>query len=225
MRNLKYWIRDYAHWTHKQSLAFLYRRPPAHYLGHTDKGKKPVVLIPGLLEKWQFLKAVADLLSLQGHPVYVVERIGYNTKEIHHAAKLVREFIEENGLRHVIIVAHSKGGLIGKYILAFHNQDRRVDKVITVATPFHGSAIVRSMPHPALKELAPESEVIRTLSEREEVNHSIVSIFGVFDNHVWPGSSCRLEGAKNIQIEAYGHHKILSDKKTREIIAAEAESS
>jgi len=223
--NLGGWIRDYLHAIRGHSLAFLYRKPPQHYLGHIVEGKKPIVLIPGIFEKWQFLKAIADPLSLKGHPVYVPEHIGYNTKEVHRSAKLIRELIEKKDLRHVVIVAHSKGGLIGKDILAFFNQDERVEKVIAITTPFKGSDIVKFIPGKAIKELSPRSTIIKTLSEREEVNRKIVSIFGVFDNHVWPESSCYLGGAKNIQIGTYGHHKILFDKKAREIVASEIEAA
>lgn len=74
-----------------------------------------------------------------------------------------------------------------------------------------------------LKELRPESEIIKKLHEQGHVNHKIVSIFGEFDNHVWPTESCRLEGAKNIELNIYGHHKILFDKRVHDIVMAEVE--
>lgn len=225
IKNLRYWTEDYLHLVHKQSWAFIYRKPPSHYLGHIIKGKKPIIIIPGVYEKWHFLKYISDPLSLEGHPIYVLEHIGYNLMSIDHTAKLIRELIEEKDLKNVIIISHSKGGLIGKYILGFYNQDHRVEKLITVATPFKGSHIVKFIPNMTTRELAPESDIIKTLSEKEEVNHKIVSIFGVFDNHVWPESSCSLEGAKNIQVDVYGHHKILFDKRVKEIIISEVEKS
>jgi pimeloyl-ACP methyl ester carboxylesterase len=222
VQNIGHWIRDYAYFLRGASLAFIYRKPPTHYLGHVIQSKKPIVLIPGVFLKWQFLKAVADPLSLQGHPIYAIERIGYNTKEIHASAKLIQDFIKEKNLRHVIIIAHSKGGLIGKYLLAFHNQEERIEKVVAIATPFEGSNLARWMPFRTTKELAPKSMVIGALSERKEVNHKIVSVFGVSDNHVRPVASCYLEGAKNIQIETRGHHQILFDKKLKEVVMAES---
>lgn len=135
LKKVAYWVHDYLFALHKQSHAFLIRKPPEHYLGYVKEGKAPIVLIPGVYEKWHFLKAFADPLSLAGHPIYVLEHLGYNTKAIHHSAKLVRELISEKNLRSVIILAHSKGGLIGKHLLAFDNADGRVKKVIAIATP------------------------------------------------------------------------------------------
>ena len=217
-KKLGHWAEDYLYAIHKQSYSFIYLKPPKHYLGHIVEGKRPVILIQGIYEKWHFLKYIADSLSLDGHPVYALERLGYNTKEIKHTAELIRELIDEKKLNDVIIISHSKGGLIGKYILAFLNKDEKIRKLITVATPFAGSYIVKYLPHHPAKELHPDSEIIKELQSQKEVNHRIVSICGVFDNHVWPASSCILEGAKNIQVNVHGHHKILFSKKVKEII-------
>ena len=170
-----------------------------------------------------FLKAIADPLSLKGHPIYTLEHLGYNTKTIHHSAKLIRELIDNEKLQNVVIIAHSKGGLIGKHILAFNNLDGKIKKLIAIATPFGGSHAAKLIPHKPAKELHPKSEIIKTLQAIKNVNSKIVSIFGVFDNHVWPRSSCVLDGAKNIETNAYGHHKILFNKKVRDIIITEVE--
>ncbi len=222
-RKLGYWVEDYIHAIHKQSYAFIFLKPPKHYLGDTVEGKSPIILIPGIYEKWHFLKYIADPISLKGHPVYALEYLGYNTNEIKHAAKLIRELIDEKKLDDVVIISHSKGGLIGKYILAFLNKDQKIKKMITVATPFAGSYIVKYLPHHPAKELHPDSEIIKELDVKREVNSKIVSIFGIFDNHIWPKSSCFLVGAKNIQVNIHGHHKILFNKEVKEIILSEVE--
>jgi len=215
------WVHDYFYLA--KGYTFMFHKPPKHYLSYVLENKSPVILIPGLYSKWQFLKAIADPISLKGHPVYVVGRLGYNTKAIDRSAKLIRELIDEKNLRNVIIIAHSKGGLIAKHLLAYDNQDGRVTKVIAIATPFLGSHAVRFLPGKAFKELHPEGEIIKKLHSQSEVNHKIVSIFGEFDNHIWPTGNCRLEGAKNIQVNVYGHHKILFNKHVRDIILEEIE--
>ncbi len=225
MENLHHWIRDYFYAFHRQGFSFLYTKPPSHYLGYILENKNPIILIPGLFEKWYFMKEIADPLSLLGHPIYVLENLGYNTDEIHKAANLVNELINDKKLENIIIIAHSKGGIIAKDILVSFNKDKKVKKVITIATPFGGSGIIKYLPHKNLKELSPQSEIIKKLSKEKEVNKKIISIFGTFDNHVWPETSSYLEGAKNIQIKEYGHHKILSNKEVLEIILFEIENN
>lgn len=221
VKKITNWVRDYFHLAKGHS--FMFHKPPKHYLGYILENKSPIILIPGVYSKWQFLKAVADPISLKGHPVYVVERLGYNTRTIDHSAKLIRELIDEKNLQNVIIIAHSKGGLIAEYLLTYDNQDGRVEKVITIATPFLGSYAVKFLPGKAFKELYPESEMIKRLNSENDINHKIVSIFGEFDNHVWPTGNCRLDGAKNIQVNVHGHHKILFDKRVHDIVLDEIE--
>jgi triacylglycerol lipase len=217
------WIDDYFYLVKGRLSIFI--KPPKHFIDHILSHRPTVILIPGVHEKWQVLKTIADPISLTGCPVYVVERLGYNTKAIDYSAKLIRKLIEEKNLNNIIIVAHSKGGLIAKYLLAFDNKDERVKKVITIATPFHGSQLAEFLPVKAYKELKPGSPMIEKLNFQTAVNNKIISIFGTFDNHVWPTESCRLERAKNIQVDVFGHHKILFDEQVKKIILDEIEKA
>ena len=221
VKKITNWIRDYFYLAKGHS--FMFHKPPQHYLGHILKNKSPIILIPGATTKWQFLKAIADPISLKGHPVYVVEKLGYNIRAVDHSARLVRELIDEKNLRNVIIIAHSKGGLIAKHLLAYDNQDGRVVKVIAIATPFLGSHAAKFIPGKAARELRPEGEMIKKLHSQDSINHKIISIFGEFDNHVWPTESCRLKGAKNIQVDVWGHHKILFNKHVHDLVLDEIE--
>jgi len=220
---LGYWTRDYLYAIHKQGQDFLFRKPPRHYLDYINEDKSPIVLIPGLFEKWHFLQAIADPLSLKGHPVYVLDHLEYNSKEIPHSAKLVQEFIDAKNLKGVVLITHSKGGLIGKYLVTFYDKNERVKKLITVATPFNGSAITKFFRQKAIKELSPDSDIIKELHKEKEPNRKVTSIYGVFDNHIWPESSCHLEGAENIQVEAHGHHKILNNGRVIDIVMRRVE--
>lgn len=214
MNKLTAWIKDYAHLFSVGSFAYLKHTPPKHYLGYIVDGKVPIVILPGVLMPWAFLKRIADHISQLGHPVYIVPKLGNNAGNIPTSAKKVREVIEENNLKNVIIVAHSKSGLISKYLLMHEDSDKRVKGVIAIATPFHGSSIAKLIPHSSVWELTPDSKIIRYLEDHSEMNNKIVSIFPSFDNHVWHLKGSYLEGAmQNIKVDIAGHHKILNDKK------------
>jgi len=206
MRRIGYWITDYLYLLRGQSNLFIYRRPPDHYLGHIVENKGPVLFIPGLLERWSFFAKIADKLSLLGHPVYVIPNLGQNLKDIPYSAKVISELIEQNKLQQVTVIAHSKGGLIGKYLLANYN---KVKKLIAIATPFAGAKPAKYVPLYHFQELTPRSKVINDLISNKEVNKKIVSIYPIFDNHIWPQESPYLDGAKNIQVNIHGHHKVL----------------
>ncbi len=80
IKKITNWVRDYFYLT--KGYSFMLLKPPKHYLSYVLDNKLPIVLIPGFTTKVQFLKAIADPISLKGHPIYVVEKLGYNTKTI-----------------------------------------------------------------------------------------------------------------------------------------------
>ncbi|OGI59588.1 hypothetical protein A3F19_03385 [Candidatus Nomurabacteria bacterium RIFCSPHIGHO2_12_FULL_37_29] len=213
MNKLITWIKDYAHLFSGLIIAYSKRTPPKHYLEHIVHGKIPVIILPGVLMRWAFLKPIADHISLLGHPIYIIPKLGNNSENIPMSAERVRQVIEENNLKNVIIVAHSKGGLISKYLLLHEDPDKRIKGVIAIATPFHGSSISKFIPYSFIQELAINSNIIHHLANHPEVNKKIVSIIPSYDNHVWHPKGSYLEGAmQNINVEVAGHHKILRDK-------------
>ncbi len=115
-------------------------------------------------------------------------------------------------MKNVILITHSKGGIIGKYLLVHENQDNAIKGMVAIASPFSGTRLVDVLPVKLYRELSPESPIIKDLNAHKEVNNKIISIFPCFDNHVWSQKGSNLEGAKNIQIEVCGHTKILFTK-------------
>lgn len=208
-----YWIVDYFYLLLGTLFMLIYKNPPEHYLGFVIDKKAPIILIPGISNKWGFLKHLGDKISIKGHPVYIVPKLKFNLFDIKTSAKIVREIIDKNNLQNAVIVGHSKGGLIGKYLLIHENQDEKVKGLIAIATPFSGSRLANQIPGKAHKELAPESKVIQELNFHKEVNSKIISIMPEFDNHVWHGKGSNLSGAINIKVPTKGHHKIVFDKK------------
>ena len=207
---------------HGAALTVVHKNPPQHYLGYKIEGKIPVVLIPGILGTWSFMKKLGDAISLEGHPVYVLPKLGYNLKSIPSSAEVLRtllnELIEKENVRGVVLVAHSKGGLIGKYLLAHLNQDGRALGLVAIATPFSGSSMAKLVPLGPFSELDTGSSVIEDLQQHAEVNTKIISIVPEYDNHVWAEEGSRLSGAENIEVNVHGHHKVVFDAKVQDIV-------
>ncbi|MES2971130.1 MAG: hypothetical protein V4702_02290 [Patescibacteria group bacterium] len=207
---VKDWVVDYAYRA-KAGLTFK-RSVPKHYLGFTKENKIPVILLPGISLKWHFLKQLGNKISLVGHPVYVAKRLGRNLLSVDTSAELVHRLIVEQDLRNVIIVGHSKGGLIGKQLLAHYNKDGRIKSVIAIATPFSGTRLAGIVPHKAFKEMTSGSTSITNLHDQGHVNKHVYSIIPAYDNHIWHETGSYLKGAENIIIPVNGHHKIVFDK-------------
>jgi pimeloyl-ACP methyl ester carboxylesterase len=211
-RKLWGWVLDYAYVTYWMVRAILGRSSTDQFLHPATGPKAPVLVIPGVYESWRFMQPVAEHLFRAGHPVHVLDKLGYNTGAIPAMAGIVREYLEQLDLTDVIMVAHSKGGLIAKAALAEPDTFRRVNRVIALNTPFAGSRYAYLFLVRSVRMFTPTGPVIRALQANLVVNSVISSLYSVFDPHI-PETS-HLEGAENIVLPAIGHFRPIADPET-----------
>jgi triacylglycerol lipase len=176
----------------------------------------PVLLLPGVYESWHFLRAVGGRLARAGHPVHVVPHLGFNRDSVADAAAVAQRHIDEHDLTGVVIVAHSKGGLIGKHMMLVDDPHGRIDRLVAIASPFSGSSYSRYMPTRALRAFVPTEATLAMLAANAAVNARVVSVYGDFDPHI-PGGS-ELEGATNVRLPVKGHFRMLGDERVLEAV-------
>lgn len=210
-----YWLLDYAYVVFWQVHGFLFRADATEYLRNVDPGRCPVLLLPGVYEPWQFLRPLADELHARGHAVHVVRALGYNRGSIAQMSRLVEAYLAEQDLQAAVIVAHSKGGLIGKQVMSGANGDR-VPRMAAINTPFSGSVYARYFLLPSIRAFSPSDSALRTLAGNSAANGRITSVYSMWDPHIPGGSG--LEGARNIVLKCYGHFRILGDKQLLEVV-------
>jgi alpha-beta hydrolase superfamily lysophospholipase len=131
-----------------------------------------------------------------------------NSRPVADAAAHVDAYLAQHDLADVLLVAHSKGGLIGKYVMVKGASAARVRGMVAVAAPFSGSRYARYLFLPSLRIFSPKDAVIVALARELVVNERIVSVFGEFDPHI-PGGSY-LTGAKNVRLDTGGHFRVLA---------------
>ncbi len=211
VRGFAWWL-DYVYVGFWQLRHALGGRDPSRYLGGD---RESILLLPGVLETWQFLRPVAERMHRLGHPVYVVPSFGYNTGSIPAMAALAEAFLVENDLRQVTIIAHSKGGLIGKHLMVVDDTDARIRAMIAINAPFGGSRYARYLPGRDLRALSPTGETLVMLAANAVANARITSIFAEFDPHIPEGS--HLQEARNVRLPVSGHFRPLG---TEEVLRA-----
>lgn len=200
------WALDYVWIVVALAKGLIDWRVPA---GYGRGSGRPILLLPGVYEDWTVLRRLADRLSSAGHPVHVLRELERNTMGIVDGARVAGDYLVAHDLRDVVIVAHSKGGLIGKQVLASEPAGARVLRIVAIATPFAGSRLAHLVPTPVVQSLGPRDETIVGLAGRTDLNGRITSICPAFDPHI-PGGSF-LEGATNVRVKAMGHFKVLDD--------------
>ncbi|HEY0260939.1 MAG TPA: alpha/beta hydrolase [Lacisediminihabitans sp.] len=203
LRDLGLIVADRGYQVLEQARHLLRPTTPERYLGGD---RPPVLLLPGIYETWQFLLPVADRLHRLGHPIHVLTGLGYNRGTIPDAAALAERYLEDRDLRGVILVAHSKGGIIGKRLMV-DDRDGRIARLIAVNSPFGGSSLARFAPNRALRVFSPRDPILTALAANLEANSRITSIYSRLDPLIPEGS--RLEGATNVELDLVGHFRPL----------------
>ncbi len=181
------------------------RDDPARLL---DGEKDPVLLLPGVYETWEFLRPVGERMHELGHPVHTLGELGYNRRTIAASAAAAQAHLDARDLRRVILIGHSKGGIIGKHMMVTDDTAGRIAQLIAVCSPFAGSSLARFAPNPALRAFRPRDAVITALAADLAVNGRITSVYSRLDPLIPNGS--RLEGARNVELPIVGHFRPLS---------------
>lgn len=199
------------------------RRIPAGLHGQAACSPIPVVILPGILEPWRYLMPLGNWLAENGHPVHYVEKLGFNLRDLASSVEHVVELVAEHELSRAVIVAHSKGGLIGKLALAHPEVQHRVAGMVTFATPFAGSHLGGRLQRLPLMARTPlgmffaGSEPLVSLNAETSINHRIVSISAAWDQVV-SRESTRLPGALHVDLSIGGHFAPVRSQTTWEII-------
>jgi triacylglycerol lipase len=177
----------------------------------------PVLLIHGYGCNSGYWHSLSKLLLAHGisHRAVDLEPVFGSIDEypplIEHA---IAQLQAETGQRQVVLVCHSMGGLAARAYLRTHGA-AAVARVITLGTPHRGTGLAnfgiglntRQMRWTAAHGTGMPSEWLAALHDKEEkaVRELFVSIYSTHDNIISPRSSCRMEGARNIEVGAIGH--------------------
>lgn len=216
LQKATWWLADYAYAAGWQLRGIASRvSPESFHQGHL----RPVVIIPGVYENWQFMLPLIQEIHDAGHPVHVVTVLQRNKLRVPAAAQLVARHLEEAGLRDVMLVAHSKGGLIGKFAMLRLDPEQRIRGMVAICTPFSGSRYARFMLLPSLRIFSPRNALTLRMTREQAINSRITSLYGVFDPHIPEGSV--LPGATNIELASAGHFRILGDRETARLVVAQ----
>ena len=139
LHDAAFWALDYVYAVRGLVAAASPGQGAEGYATVRGRARRTIVVIPGVYETWQFLRPLITRLHDAGHPVHVIADLGWNAGSVPEAAALVAKHLSDHDLRDVTIIAHSKGGLVGKYAMALLDPDDRISDMIAIATPFGGS--------------------------------------------------------------------------------------
>lgn len=135
--------------------------------------------------------------------------------------RAVAELLERTG-QPPLVVAHSMGGLAVRAWLRRCGPQglAQVWRVVTLATPHSGTALVRFGIATNVGQMAPDSNWVTRLAETEpeQAARQFVCLYSRCDNVVFPTRRARLKGSRCIEIPACAHVQMVDHPQVLDIV-------
>ena len=191
----------------------------------------PILLVHGFFCNSAFWVPMKRYLSRQGFSrTYSITLdpplFGDIDKFSKKLSKKIELICKKTGATKVVIVAHSMGGLVSRNYIYNLGGDERVEKLITLGTPHHGTTIADTVfflgRH--LRQMKRWSNAwLSKLNEHESTPSLVptVSIFSYHDSIVSPQDSPILKHATNVPIRGVGHLEMPVSKTVQKLVYAE----
>jgi pimeloyl-ACP methyl ester carboxylesterase len=184
----------------------------------------PVILVHGVLVNDGVWFMMRRYLVRQGvGPVYTIN-YGPPYSDIERFAAQLGEKIESvctaTGSDRVVLVCHSMGGLVARTYLR-QRGPARIDRIVTIGTPHHGSVMAWAFFGRCLAQMRPGNAWLEDLN-RDETKPSAVPIVSIWSRHdslVAPQASSELACARNVALVGIGHNALLGDRRVMELVA------
>ena len=179
--------------------------------------RRPVILVHGVLVNDGMWFGFRRRLARLGiGPVYTINLSPPYAGIDHFARQLavrIDAICAATGADRVALVCHSMGGLVARaYVRAAGTE--RLECVVTIGTPHHGSVLAWMWVGRALAQMRPGNAWLAELNRRETEPFPVplTSIWSRHDSMVAPQSSSELECAGNVAIVGVGHNALLGDR-------------
>lgn len=203
--------------------------PPPPPRGGREPG--PLLLVHGLVCNsgvWRWLLPRLHTAGFRSIHAVNLEPLAADIDVLARAlAREITDFHRAQGNVPITVLAHSMGGLLCR--AALRDLDPRwVRRLVTIATPHHGTSIARLLGKAPVRQMRTDSSWLDALNTAQQgrLPVPITSIFSLDDNLVAPASSPALAGAQLLALPALGHFGLLiSRRATDRVLQALRESS
>lgn len=178
--------------------------------------QRPVILVHGVLVNdgvwFSFRRRLAGLGI---GPIYTANLLPPYAGIDHFARQLsarIEAVCAATGAERVALVCHSMGGLVARAYLR-QTGAKRVECVVTIGTPHHGSVLAWMWVGRALAQMRPGNPWLAELNSQETKPFPVplTSIWSRHDSMVAPQASSELAFADNVALVGVGHNALLND--------------
>ena len=183
----------------------------------------PIVLVHGVMVNDGVWFTMRRYLARQAVGAVYTINYGPPYGDIEHFAAQLGAKIESvcaaTGAARVLLACHSMGGLVARAYLR-QRGPARVERIITIGTPHHGSVFARGVVGRCLAQMRPGNAWLAELN-RDETKPPPVPITSIWSRHdslVAPQASGELACAENVAVIGVGHNALLGDREVGDVV-------
>lgn len=197
-----------AYLAHGVLLPFGYRKPRAR--PERRREQRTLVFVHGLGANRSGFLPLQAYLRLHGHRRQLAFNYRSSGSIEKLALRLKRDIDKTVGGGRIDMVAHSMGGLVARCYLQLLGGARRVDRLITMGTPHHGTHAANFIPSGLVRQLLPESPFIQHLNAQQPPEGlRALSIVAGRDLLIQPVASASCPFGESVHFDDLGHLELL----------------
>jgi triacylglycerol lipase len=180
------------------------------------RGKPPVLLLHGLFVNqscWFWFKKQLRRKGFQN--IATMNLSSWHSEEAltELLAKRVDELRHQLGVNKVHLVGHSMGGMIARNYIQLRGGHDKVEQLVCLGSPHHGSKLATLSMDPLGKLLIPNSDFLQRLNSAPiPENVHVTNIYTNKDNMVLPNSNNHLSWGEAVELDGMGHTSLLYRK-------------
>ncbi len=181
-----------------------------------QRGETPVLLLHGLFVNqscWFWFKKQLRRQGFQN--ITTMNLSSWHSEEAltELLAKKVDELRHQLGVNKVYLVGHSMGGMIARNYIQLRGGHDKVEQLVCLGSPHHGTKLATFSLDPLGKLLIPDSDFLQRLNSAPiPENVSVTNIYTNKDNMVLPSSNNHLSWGEAVELDGMGHTSLLYRK-------------
>ena len=190
----------------------------------THRTHNRVLLVHGIADSAASMRMVQQRLARDGRECQAITLKGADgSVSLEKMSLQLRDYIQDHfsPTERLDLVGFSMGGLVCRHYIQMLGGNRRVDRLVTISTPNHGTLLAFLNARVACKQMRPGSDFLQGLnrdySALRDIN--VVSFWTPWDLVILPAKSSRMPVGMNKEIPALAHPLMILQRRPLDEIA------
>lgn len=189
-------------------------------VGDVEAAGTPILLVHGLVDNRSIFALLRRQLRRRGFGRVLALNYSPISDDVRSVAVRLAELVEsvcaDTGYERIHVIGHSMGGLVARYYIQRMGGDQRIHTLVTLGTPHNGTRLAYLLPHPLVRQLRPDSDVVAELGAPSPgCRTRMIAIWSDLDQLMIPKDVAALEHpdlhVRNVLVRGVGHMSLPVD--------------